>query len=110
MTKEKRIEDLRVLLERRTKFFTKDKNIKVRILQKKILVLNESGESILRKGPYIIDLKSVGWTGKYRQRYEELVGLVEGILIYLRIKRWMEYIHRFILFYLPIIFILFYLT
>ena len=59
MTKEKRIEELRVLLERRTKFFSKDKNIKVRILQKKILVLNESGENILRKGPYIVDLESV---------------------------------------------------
>lgn len=33
--KEKRVEELRALLERRTKFFTKDKNIKVRILQKK---------------------------------------------------------------------------
>ena len=80
MTKEKRIEELRVLLERRTKFFTKNKELKVRILQKKILVLNESGENILRKGPYIIDLQSVGWTGKYGTRYEELVGLVEGYL------------------------------
>ena len=35
MTKEKRIEELRVLLERSTKFFTKNKNVKVRILQKK---------------------------------------------------------------------------
>ena len=74
--KEKRIEDLRGLLERRTKFFTKDKNIKVRILQKKILVLNESGENILRKGQYIVDLESVGWTGKYAIRYEELYRLV----------------------------------
>ena len=55
MTKEKRIEELRVLLERRTKFFTKNKNVKVRIFQRKVQVLNENEENILRKGPYIID-------------------------------------------------------
>ena len=33
--KEKRVEELRALLERRAKFYTKNKNIKVRILQKK---------------------------------------------------------------------------
>ena len=80
MTKEKRIEDLRVLLECRIKFYTKNKNIKVRIFQRKILVLKENGENILRKGPYIIDLESVGWTGKYKLRYVELVWLVEGYL------------------------------
>ena len=80
MTKEKRIEELRVLLERRTKFFTKNKELKVRIFQRKVQVLNENGENILRKGPYIIDLQSVGWTEKYSKRYEELVGLVEGYL------------------------------
>ena len=80
MTKEKRIEELRVLLERRIKFYTKNKNIKVRIFQRKILVLNENGENFLRKGPYTIDLESVGWTGKYKLRYVELVGLVEGYL------------------------------
>ena len=74
--KEKRVEELRGLLERRTKFYTKNKNIKVRILQKKILVLNENGENILRKGPYIVDLESVGWTGKYANRYDELYVLV----------------------------------
>ena len=80
--KEKRVEELRTLLERRTKFFSQDKNIKVRILQKKILVLNESGENILHKGPYIVNLESVGWTEKYGTRYRELVGLVEGYLDY----------------------------
>lgn len=80
MTKEKRIEELRVLLERRTKFFTKNKELKVRIFQRKVQVLNENGENILRKGPYIIDLQSVGWTEKYGERYRELVGLVEGYL------------------------------
>ena len=59
MTKEKRIEDLRVLLERRIKFYTKNKNIKVGIFQRKILVLNENGENFLRKGPYTIDLESL---------------------------------------------------
>ena len=76
MTKEKRIEELRVLLERRTKFFTKNKNVKVRIFQRKVQVLNENGENILRKGPYIVDLESVGWTGKYANRYDELYVLV----------------------------------
>ena len=80
--KEKRVEELRALLERRTKFFTKDKKIKVRIFQREILVQNENGENILRKGPYIIDLESVGWTEKYGTRYRELVGLVEGYLDY----------------------------
>ena len=80
MTKEKRIEELRVLLERRTKFFTKNKNVKVRIFQRKVQVLNENEENILRKGPYIIDLESVGWILKYGERYKELVGLVEGYL------------------------------
>ena len=76
MTKEKRIEELRVLLERRTKFFTKNKELKVRIFQRKVQVLNENGENILRKGPYIVDLESVGWTGKYANRYDELYVLV----------------------------------
>ena len=80
MMKEKRIEELRVLLERRTKFFTKNKELKVRIFQRKVQVLNENGENILRKGPYIIDLETVGWTGKYGERYRVLVGLVEGYL------------------------------
>ena len=33
-------------------------------------------KNILRKGPYIVDLESVGWTGKYANRYDELYVLV----------------------------------
>ena len=54
----------------------KTKILKLGFCKKKILVLNENGENILRKGPYIVDLESVGWTGKYAIRYEELYRLV----------------------------------